>query len=202
MQKFIEWFKITEGRGPDWKKLIDSIDMNKDGQIEWDEFMTAATNRYRLVMNEESLRTAFNVLDIDGNGTISLEELKLCFSYSDLDNEEINEENLWQKMLADIDTDQDGNISFDEFKNHMLILIEKGGFDKRPTIQESGVQNQVNTQQVAVSVPEANSDINNSESEDEFQDAHSELTPEMLQESNQPFPQQVANSDIVSNDTE
>ena len=56
-------------------------------------------------MNEESLRTAFNVLDIDGNGTISLEELKLCFSYSDLDNEEINEENLWQKMLADIDTD-------------------------------------------------------------------------------------------------
>ena len=55
---------------------------------------------------------------------------------------------------------------------------------------------------MAVSVPEANSDINNSESEDEFQDAHSELTPEMLQESNQPPPQQVANSDIVSNDTE
>ena len=203
MSKFIEWFQITEGRGPDWQKLIDSIDMNKDGQIEWDEFITAATNRYRLVMNEENLKTAFNILDIDGNGTISLEELKLCFSYSDLDNEDINEENLWQKMLADIDTDQDGNISFDEFKNHMLILIEKGSFDKRPTIQESSVQSQVNAQQVAVSVPEANSDINNSDSDDEFQDAHSEPTPEMVQESNQqPTQQETVNSDVVSNDTE
>ena len=49
--------------------------------------MTAATNRYRLVMNEENLRTAFNVLDIDGNNTISLDELKVCFSYSNLDHE-------------------------------------------------------------------------------------------------------------------
>ena len=87
MDKFIEWFSVTQGRGPDWQRLIDSIDMNKDGQIDWDEFMTAATNRYRLVMNEENLRTAFNVLDIDGNNTISLDELKVCFSYSNLDHE-------------------------------------------------------------------------------------------------------------------
>ena len=87
MDKFSSWFKVTQGRGPDWEKLIESIDINHSGSIEWDEFMTAATNRYRVVMNEENLRTAFNVLDIDGNGTISLEELKLCFSYSNLDHE-------------------------------------------------------------------------------------------------------------------
>ena len=62
--------------------------MNKDGQIDWDEFMTAATNRYRLIMDEENLRTAFNILDKDGNGSITMEELQECFSMGNLDNAE------------------------------------------------------------------------------------------------------------------
>ena len=50
--------------------------------------MTAATNRYRLIMDEANLRTAFNILDKDGNGSITLEELKECFSMGSLDNTE------------------------------------------------------------------------------------------------------------------
>ena len=50
--------------------------------------MTAATNRYRLIMDEENLRTAFNILDKDGNGSITLEDLKECFQMGNLDNTE------------------------------------------------------------------------------------------------------------------
>ena len=50
--------------------------------------MTAATNRYRLIMDEENLRTAFNILDKDGNGSITMEELQECFSMGNLDNAE------------------------------------------------------------------------------------------------------------------
>ena len=66
--------------------------MDKDGQIDYGEFVTAATNRYRLLMDEENMRTAFNVLDMDGNGEITLAELKECFSYGNLDNESSNEQ--------------------------------------------------------------------------------------------------------------
>ena len=88
MDLFKQWFRNTLGKEPDWEKLIECIDMNKDGQIDWDEFMTAATNRYRLIMDEENLRTAFNILDKDGDGSITMEELQECFSMGSLDNSE------------------------------------------------------------------------------------------------------------------
>ena len=44
------------------------IDVNQDGGLTWDEFMTAASNRYRYIMDEENLKSAFNIIDSDGNG--------------------------------------------------------------------------------------------------------------------------------------
>ena len=106
-------------------------------------------------------------------------------------------------MLADIDTDADGNINFEEFNTHMLKLIEKGSFDLRPTIVESGVKSQMEPKQVAI-IPEVNSDIDNSQSDEEFQDALSQPNTEMREENEegQGEQNQVGNSDIVSNDNE
>ena len=42
------------GKNPDWKSVIRAIDTNRDGQIDYDEFMTSATNRAKL-LNKENL---------------------------------------------------------------------------------------------------------------------------------------------------
>ena len=105
MDLFKTWFRNNQGKEPDWQKLVECIDMNNDGQVEWDEFMTAATNRYRLIMDEDNLRTAFDILDKDGNGQITLDELQECFQMSNLDEcvDQGQGSGLWEKMMAEID---------------------------------------------------------------------------------------------------
>ena len=62
----------------DWEQLVNQLDTNQDGKIDYGEFITAAVNRSRL-LNEENLRIAFNLFDKDGNGLISKEELRAVF---------------------------------------------------------------------------------------------------------------------------
>ena len=62
----------------DWHELVHQLDTNQDGKIDYGEFITAAVNRTRL-LNEENLRIAFNLLDKDGNGYISKDELRAAF---------------------------------------------------------------------------------------------------------------------------
>ena len=54
------------------------LDTNRDGKIDYGEFITAAVNRTKL-LNEENLRIAFTLFDKDGNGSISKDELKAVF---------------------------------------------------------------------------------------------------------------------------
>ena len=51
------------------------MDTDGSGKIEYTEFL-AATMERSVYMKEEKLHTAFKMLDIDGNGKISKEELK------------------------------------------------------------------------------------------------------------------------------
>ena len=51
------------------------MDLDGNGYIEFEEFMTAAMNRKTMV-NEENLKIAFNAFDRGGDGKITAEELK------------------------------------------------------------------------------------------------------------------------------
>lgn len=66
--------KNVFGKEADWEKVAHAIDTNNDGLIDYDEFMTAASNRVKL-LNEKNLRDAFTVLDKTGDGYISADEL-------------------------------------------------------------------------------------------------------------------------------
>ena len=66
--------KSVFGKEADWEKVANAIDTNNDGLIDYDEFMTAASNRVKL-LNEMNLRDAFTVLDKTGDGYISADEL-------------------------------------------------------------------------------------------------------------------------------
>ena len=55
----------------DWSELIDQLDTNGDGKIDYGEFITAAVNRQKL-LNEQNIQTAFKIMDLDGSGEISI----------------------------------------------------------------------------------------------------------------------------------
>lgn len=63
----------------DWAELIEQLDKNGDGKIDYGEFITAAVDRAKLI-NEQNLDMAFKLFDQDKNGVISIDELKQVFA--------------------------------------------------------------------------------------------------------------------------
>ena len=72
MNEICGYFNMEE---PDVQKLLSSIDSNRDGTIDFTEFLTAAFDKKKL-LTEENLKRAFAVFDKDGSGTVSKEEIK------------------------------------------------------------------------------------------------------------------------------
>ena len=52
--------------------MVTCLDVDNDGLVGFDEFVTAASDRHRLIMGENNLKQAFEILDKDKNGAISL----------------------------------------------------------------------------------------------------------------------------------
>tara|TARA_B100000035_G_C20822037_1_gene474688 strand:- start:227 stop:661 length:435 start_codon:yes stop_codon:yes gene_type:complete len=91
------------------KDMIDDIDVNGDGFIDFDEFITMICKKSSTSDNE--LKEAFKVFDKDGNGSISASELKHVMNNlgEKLTDEEVDE------MIREADVDGDGEINFEEF---------------------------------------------------------------------------------------
>ena len=97
--------------------IMDSVDLDKNGYIEYQEFLTATVDVKKL-LTEENLKKAFEMFDKDNSGNISSEEIQKVLG---LDN--VHSEQTWKKIVKEIDSDGDGEISFEEFKVMMHSLI-------------------------------------------------------------------------------
>lgn len=104
---------------PELQTIIDSIDTDGDGVIDYSEFIAAAYNR-EILLSQQNLKVAFNMFDQDGNGQITLEELKSIFNRGQVSE---RSDDVWEKMLAEVDENGDNEISFDEFKNAMTKIL-------------------------------------------------------------------------------
>jgi Ca2+-binding EF-hand superfamily protein len=98
--------------------MIRAVDLNGDGVIDFDEFL--ALMRLRMDEQqrdpEENLRDAFNMFDIDRSGSIDRNEVCVLMKKlaQTLTDEEID------AIMEECDTDKDGEISFEEFRNMMF----------------------------------------------------------------------------------
>ena len=75
MAEITQLFSLDE---PDILNLLKAADTNGDGIISYDEFLTAAFDKHKL-LSEANLVKAFGILDIDGDGSISQQELMSVF---------------------------------------------------------------------------------------------------------------------------
>lgn len=61
------------------KVLIESLDNNHDGVIEYSEFLAAAIDK-NTALSDQNLLFAFHHFNIDNSGFITLENLVECFA--------------------------------------------------------------------------------------------------------------------------
>merc|ERR1711964_619210 len=96
----------------DLQEIISSVDCDGSGVVDYTEFLAAAVDK-RVLIQEDICWQAFRVLDKDGNGKVSKQELKSILNDEDL--QEVAEEGSFVRVMAEADRDLDGEIDFDEF---------------------------------------------------------------------------------------
>jgi len=92
---------------------LESVDSNANGFIDFTEFVQATISREK-VITQEKLGLAFRMLDTDNSGKISVKELKEHFGGNK------HADSTFKDMIRDIDGDDDGEISLEEFKATMI----------------------------------------------------------------------------------
>ena len=100
------------------KGLLKNIDQDNNGYIGFEEFLIASINKEK-ILTEKNLKMAFNVFDRDKSGGISQNELKYILGEYNVNAKE----HLWHKMIQQIDLNQDGQISYEEFHKMMMDVI-------------------------------------------------------------------------------
>lgn len=93
-------------------RMIQEIDCDGDGHINLQEFIELNTKGVEPDEVLENLKEAFSIFDIDGNGSITAEELHMVMA--SLGDECSLDE--CHRMIAGVDGDGNGMINFEEFK--------------------------------------------------------------------------------------
>lgn len=99
------------------------MDSNGDGQIDFNEFLAAAYDRKKL-LSDSNIKIAFDMFDKNKKGYITQAGLRNVFGTSQSADKTFEE--TWTKILSQYDSNGDGKISFEEFKDAMqkAVLVE------------------------------------------------------------------------------
>ena len=100
------------------KEMIDIVDEDKNGTIDFQEFLHLMARKMKLIRKEEELLDAINILDKDRNGKISKYELRYYLLSAD---SKINGEDI-EEFIKTIGTDEEGNI---DIQNFIEILMSQ-----------------------------------------------------------------------------
>ena len=89
------------------REMLKNADVNKDDRLDYTEFVTAAFDKHKL-LNKDNLNKVFKMIDTNGDGKISREELESVFgSTAQLEEGEA----IWREIMGQVNTDNDDFIS-------------------------------------------------------------------------------------------
>ncbi|ORY49126.1 calmodulin [Rhizoclosmatium globosum] len=97
------------------KDLMNEVDEDRNGTIEFDEFLRLMARKLKDSDSEEELKSAFKVFDEDGNGFISADELRHVMANL---GEKLTEAEI-EAMIRENDANGDGQIDYIEFLSMM-----------------------------------------------------------------------------------
>ncbi|RCV10431.1 hypothetical protein SEVIR_2G117500v4 [Setaria viridis] len=98
-------------KGPRVLEIIEAIDSNTDGLVDFEEFVAATLHVHQLVEHDTEKwkllsQAAFDKFDVDGDGYITSDELRMHTGMK----------GSIDPLLEEADIDKDGKISLDEFR--------------------------------------------------------------------------------------
>mmetsp|Transcript_33930 Transcript_33930/g.95459 ORF Transcript_33930/g.95459 Transcript_33930/m.95459 type:complete len:952 (+) Transcript_33930:178-3033(+) len=135
MVQALRKMELGEGREPleeaEIRSIVDSLDYNNDGTIDYLEFTTAALHIGQKQRGDREgwgnkVKLAFDKIDKDGNGLIETHELEQELLHMGETAESIKE------LIEMYDENGDGMINFDEFSN-ILRQRAKSRMRSRPS---------------------------------------------------------------------
>ena len=106
-EEFREGFQKYSGDEAEMNAIFQGMDIFKDGHISYTEFMAAALTTRGNVTEEQAVE-AFEQLDVDHSGTITVDNLRTMLG-RDFEEEEA------ERIIDEIDITRDGMVSMEEF---------------------------------------------------------------------------------------
>ena len=113
-KKLIELYGENEGKEI-CDKIFQRLDLDGSGEISYDEFLSAMIDGKK-VLTEDRLEKAFKMFDKDGNGLLSIEEIIEVFG---------GDASYWKKIIEEVDSNNDGEVDFNEFKQIMGVFNDE-----------------------------------------------------------------------------
>lgn len=126
-EELLEYFMVKYGEGSEKRSkrevdaLFEAVDIDRNGFIDYSEFVSASLDRQNL-LTDTRLKDAFNLFDLNGDGVLSLEEIKKVFNRGKFT--QLSEEQ-WKNMISEVDKNSDLNIDFEEFKEMMSKFLTR-----------------------------------------------------------------------------
>ena len=113
-KKLIELYGENEGKEI-CDKIFQRLDLDGSGEISYDEFLSAMIDGKK-VLTEDRLEKAFKMFDKDGNGLLSIGEIIEVFG---------GDASYWKKIIEEVDSNNDGEVDFNEFKIIMGVFNDE-----------------------------------------------------------------------------
>jgi len=136
MRQVLEDMGITHGGDIDL--IIESLDSNRNGFIEYSEFISGCLDLGREDMRKQ-LRSVFDIFDLDGSGTISISELEQILTKganpegmawgTDMTlggaNTVLPDGKTVEEVMRELDVDNSGFVDYNEFERFLLFEHEE-----------------------------------------------------------------------------
>lgn len=98
--------------------MFNTIDIDNNNAIDYSEWVNATISRQK-VLTESNLKHAFELFDEDGDGKISVDEVKHILGQGKKVSMQV-----WKEVIDEADENGDGFIDFTEFTHMMNRFVE------------------------------------------------------------------------------
>ena len=115
---FKRYFVNEDVADAEFDILIKKIDLDNNNYIEYEEFLRVCVN-VDVLITEQNLKLAFDFFDKDKSGKLSPEEIKSVLGVHESENIDII-----KNIISEVDINNDGLISFEEFKHLMQNVVK------------------------------------------------------------------------------